>query len=216
MVDLIRKFRGLFRNRSTINNWHALFLSLLSSRIFGINKSEQYKVELKQSLVHYIPHADLRRVVDLFSVSIADICFGEYKKSYGHEFVVHEGEVVVDIGAHLGRFCLPTFKKYPNIRMYAFEPDSTNYNCLLRSLNDNDFDDSKFKIENVAVYSKEGYFDFSIGPESSQGSLSEIGFFLNNPDANSLAVKTKTLETIFKENKIERCKLLKIDCEGSF
>lgn len=218
IIDIIRHYIGLYKNRKIIKNWFYLFVEFLNNKLFKkkiTDKSVQIKAIISPSLIHYFPTADLKRVIDLFSVSIADVCFNRYKNFYGKDFILNKGDVVIDIGAHIGRFCLPTFLKYPDIRMYAFEPDVVNYNCLLRSISENHFDKSNFQVENIAVFNKTGNYNFSIGSESSQGSLSEIGFFLDSTHSNRLTVKTKTLETIFNENHIEKCNLLKIDCEGS-
>ena len=215
--DIRRFYLGLYNNRKIIKNWFSLFIKFLENKLLKkmSDKSIQIKAIISPSLIQYFPIADLKRVIDLFSVSIADVCFNHYKKLYGKEFILNKGDVVIDIGAHIGRFCLPTFLKYPNIRMYAFEPDVVNYNCLLRNISENYFDKSNFQVENIAVFNKTGNYNFSIGPESTQGSLSEIGFFLDSSHSNRVTVKTKTLETIFNENHIEKCNLLKIDCEGS-
>src|SRR4030095_15337322 len=48
--------------------------------------------------------------------------------------VFREGDILVDIGAHVGVMSIYLAKKYPFIRIYALEPDPVNYACLIRNL----------------------------------------------------------------------------------
>jgi FkbM family methyltransferase len=211
IVSLLRFFKGLYRSKNIITNWNKLFVLFLKNK--NSNKNLQVKVLIDDKTINYIPYKDLRRVVDLYSVSIADIFYNGYKKIYNQNFTLRKDDVVIDIGAHLGRFSFPTLVKYQGIKVYAYEPDVVNFNCIKNSIERNDF--SNMLVENVAVFDKEGYYNFSNGPESSQGSLTEVGFFIDTSNSKKTSVKTKTLESIFIEKDIKKCKLLKIDCEGS-
>jgi len=47
---------------------------------------------------------------------------------------VAPGDVIIDIGAHVGVFSIYAAKKWPEARILAFEPSATNYARLLRNL----------------------------------------------------------------------------------
>ena len=48
--------------------------------------------------------------------------------------ILREGDIVVDIGAHVGVVSIFLAKKYPFIRVYAVEPEPTNFECLRRNI----------------------------------------------------------------------------------
>jgi FkbM family methyltransferase len=47
---------------------------------------------------------------------------------------VEPGDVILDIGAHVGGFSIYAAKRWPQARILAFEPSTTNYQRLLRNL----------------------------------------------------------------------------------
>jgi len=122
---------------------------------------------------------------------------------------------LIDMGAHIGGFSLPIYVKNPEIRVLAFEPDPVNFSCLEHSLGENKINRRRFKINNKAVFSHTGRIKFSVGPETTQGSVTKVGFFLKDNNCNHLWVRSISVKEIFSKYKIKRCKLLKIDCEGS-
>lgn len=118
------------------------------------------------------------------------------------------GDVVVDIGAHVGVISLYLANKYPDIKVYAYEPIPANFERLLRNIGAN-------KAKNVvavnkAVTSDGRNIDLYGNPEVTSGGASLFGDGEIKTEA-----ETVTLEQLFEKHEIERCKLLKIDCEGS-
>jgi FkbM family methyltransferase len=118
------------------------------------------------------------------------------------------GDVIVDVGAHVGVVSLYLANKYPDIQVYAYEPVPSNFKRLLRNIEAN-------KIENVVAVNKavtsdgrniELYGDI----EKSSGGIS-----MYEDSEIKIEAESVTLKQIFEEHKIIRCKLLKIDCEGA-
>jgi FkbM family methyltransferase len=128
---------------------------------------------------------------------------GEYSK---HDFQIKKKDTVIDVGAHIGLFSLYASQHCTKGQIYAFEPMKENYEVLKSNIQINNF--SNIKAENYAI----------------SKSTSKIILYQNNDDSghskfiktnNPIEVNSKSLNDFFNEEKIEKCDLLKLDCEGS-
>ena len=121
---------------------------------------------------------------------------------------------VIDIGSHIGIFCLYALQYCD--RVFCFEPDTNNFNLLVENLDKN-------KAANVFVFkqacsSKTGSMQLYLNDHDlSAHSLYKKGTesIKNNVTSRGTTVKTITLEDIFKQNKIESCDFLKMNCEAA-
>ncbi len=127
--------------------------------------------------------------------------------------VFREGDVCVDVGAHLGVLSLYLAKKYPFITVYALEPDPVTYECLKRNIDLN-------HLTNVLAMNK------GVSGTASKKTLyvnsSYNGMATINPKLASsyhtirvVNVETTTLEQLFMEYGISHCRLLKVTAPGS-
>jgi len=87
---------------------------------------------------------------------------------------------------------------------YLFEADPSTYSQLEKKYASFD----KLTLNNNAVYSEEGFVDFSVNGEFIGG----IAKHTQNKSVESVKVKTITLDKYFKDKKIN---LIKIDVEGA-
>ncbi len=120
------------------------------------------------------------------------------------------GDVVVDIGAHVGVFAIYLAKRHPDISVLAFEPDPVNFHNMLANLAAN-------RVENVvpnhlAVTCDARPFTLDRPPDNSGGAG---GHYTRREGFARATVPSITLDGIFERFAITRCKLLKIDCEGA-
>ena len=122
------------------------------------------------------------------------------------------GDVVVDIGGHVGVMSIFIAKSYPFVKVFAFEPVPQNAELFRKNLSSN-------HVQNVELFE---------GAVTGDGrSLSLAGRLDKNSggaSAHTVQVSSKherwvvpswTLKDIFDRHDIRACKLLKIDCEGS-
>lgn len=125
-----------------------------------------------------------------------------------------EGDVVIDIGANIGVVSIYLAKKYPFLKIYAYEPVVENYNNFIENIKLNKVPEGRIYAFNMAVTSDERDITMNINVLNSGGSSVEnIVAIGAKPDNNN--IKSISLENILNTNNIKKVKLLKIDCEGS-
>lgn len=123
------------------------------------------------------------------------------------------GDLVLDLGAHVGIVSLYLAKKYPFIDVYAYEPSPENYRHLLMNVASN-------KAQNVHTFNRAvtadgrtlnmiAYYECNSG--GATGQLREMKL----PHRVNFEAQSTTLDSIFRERGVDSCKLLKIDVEGS-
>ncbi len=130
---------------------------------------------------------------------------------YGLKGIPFEaGDRVIDVGAHVGAFAMLIAKLHPDVHVLAYEPFPENFKCLEYNLHVN-------HVKNVTPYKVAITGDgrsltMATNPWNSGGATS---------NAKSLTasyaegIPSVTLDQVFDAHKIRRCKLLKVDCEGS-
>ena len=124
---------------------------------------------------------------------------------------VHEGDIVIDIGAHVGYYTLLMAQLVgENGKVYSFEPDPVNFQLLKKSVEINGF-------ENVVLIQK-----------AVSNITDKVKLFLGDDDSainriydaklgdakESIDVESVTIDEYFKEND-ELINFIKIDSEGS-
>jgi len=125
----------------------------------------------------------------------------------GLHFSPAQDLVVIDIGAHIGTFSVSTAWRFKQSRVYSFEPFKENFDMFLSNIELN-------RVNNVfpsmaAVAGQRGMVSLGISDSNTGGhSICFAG-------QSSTLVEALTLSDVFSSNGLERCDLLKIDCEGA-
>ena len=122
------------------------------------------------------------------------------------------GDVVIDIGANIGIVALYLAKKHPGIRIIAIEPVPTTFRHLQENLGLNGV--SNVTALNCAVTRDGRDLTMIVNPGHSGGSTGHLRN-MKQPGHYNLTVRSRTLDGIFDEYVPDRCRLLKIDCEGA-
>jgi FkbM family methyltransferase len=123
------------------------------------------------------------------------------------------GDIVVDIGGNIGMVSIFLAKKYPFLKIYAFEPVKENFDNFKSNILLNKISDGIIHLENKAVTKDGRNVNLTFMRENSGGS--NIFEIPNMTNKKSNISESLTLEQIFLENNIKDCKLLKMDCEGA-
>ncbi len=113
--------------------------------------------------------------------------------------------VVIDIGANIGAFTIPSAKIAEKV--FSFEPEKDNFKLLKKNVQLNKL--KNVYLFNCAVLDKEGEKELFISLDKT----ARHNFYLKSNI--SKIVKIISLKQIFDENNINFCHFLKIDTEGS-
>lgn len=139
---------------------------------------------------------------------VAKVVMREIEKGYRlDEIDFQPGDIVIDIGAQVGIVSTYLGKKYPDIRILAYEPVPQNYQRLIRNLAAND-------VHNVTAFRMAVTGDGRMLKLSGnlQGNSGGVSAF-TNPSDQTFEAPSITLDQIL--DKLPHVKLLKIDCEGA-
>jgi len=116
-------------------------------------------------------------------------------------------DTIIDIGAHIGFFArraAPLAK-----RVICFEPVEANFSLLRINMDHPPF--AHVKVHPVAIAEKEGPLEFFFSPTDPSSHTMLPG---KEGCVMPMRVEATTLDRVFRENSVETCDLLKLDCEG--
>jgi len=105
-----------------------------------------------------------------------------------------DGDVVIVVGAHVGGFTLLLTTLDKKLEIYSYEPVTSNYDMLIENIKKNPSD--------CNIHA----FDLAL---SDRNEHKQVEWYQYANTARFI-----TLNDIFNDNKIEKCKLVKFDCEG--
>ena len=147
----------------------------------------------------------------------------DFKVMTSHEdeiierFLPKQGDIVVDIGAHIGLYTIMSSKRVgSNGKVVAIEPDPSNFEMLNRNIKLNQL--TNVLPLNYAVYSKETKVKLYLPEEKSGHTIYNTMMVLDRAKANEkfVEVNANTLDNLLQENGIEQqLNWIKIDVEGA-
>ncbi len=132
---------------------------------------------------------------------------GNYEPVITEKFeqYINSGDIVYDIGAHVGYYSLIASKKVGNDGyIYAFEPLPRNLSFLYRHCSFNDV--KNIKVMEAAVSFQEGIRRFAESKDdTAMGHLSNEG---------EIEVKSIVIDKLIEKKEIKPANVMKIDVEG--
>ena len=193
MLTYREKIAILLRSRKKFKNWYLyplIYLNIIKRGFvtFKTNSGLKMKIRVKST--------DLMQLTTIWLTR-------EYEAP---GFEIKENDTIIDVGGHIGLFMLFCEQFCHKGKIYCFEPASDNYKIFLDNTKLNNFK-NVFPF-NIAVSKQDGKIPLYLNDDTSGHSI-----FLKN--SNSIQVDSITLQKIFDLNNIEKCNLLKLDCEGS-
>jgi len=126
---------------------------------------------------------------------------------------LNQGELIIDIGAHIGFFSICAGRKVgPTGHVYSYEPMNENFEILKYNIRQNGMQ-RVITPSKLAVALHEGPMGLFISPDNTGGhGIIRNAIFSSVQIEN---IQATTLRRIFKDNDIEVCDFLKMDCEGA-
>lgn len=120
------------------------------------------------------------------------------------------GDQVIDIGAHVGMFTVYLAKRHPEVQITALEPDPVNF----AHFRDNLARNGVYGVRTLqrAVTADGRRFPLWRPPHNSGGAG---GYYRDTVGFSPSVAESSTLSELLDELGIERCRLLKVDCEGA-
>jgi FkbM family methyltransferase len=136
----------------------------------------------------------------------------------GHEghivgrFTPKEGDTVIDIGAHIGRYTITSSKQVgKNGKVVAIEADPENFQLLKRNIALNKL--TNVMPLNYAVFSERT--KIKLYEQSASAKYNSIMLTRAAKTKNYVEVNADTLDSILKLNGVNRVNWIKIDVEGA-
>lgn len=136
----------------------------------------------------------------------------------GHEshivgrFTPKEGDTVIDIGAHIGRYTIPSSKKVGNTgKVVAIEADPENFELLKRNIALNKL--TNVLTLNYAVFSTRTRM--KLYEQSASAKYNSLMLARAAKTKNYVEVNADTLDNILKLNEVNQVNWIKIDVEGA-
>jgi len=130
------------------------------------------------------------------------------------EKLVHQGDIVFDVGANVGDWSIATLQAHSPLTIYAFEPAPTPYALLQKHLNEY----NNISINNLALSDTTGKANFNYyQKDSTMGGLFKrpIVEKIFHQQPSCFEVNTQTLDSFCQERSINNIDFLKIDTEGA-
>ena len=179
-------------------------------RIIKIVKNWREFLQAKLSRTP-IPKLYLRNGITLTSPAEVDLSFLFHEiwleEIYDLDgYRLKEGDVVLDIGANIGVFAIYVATRQKDVSVFAYEPFQTNVEFLRKNVSDSGID--TIHIFEKAIAGKTENRNIKVEENWVTNSISS-----NNDDAEGLQVSCISLNDAIE--KMDKCDLLKIDCEGS-
>ncbi len=136
----------------------------------------------------------------------------------GHEshivgrFTPKEGDTVIDIGAHIGRYTITSSKQVGNTgRVVAIEADPENFELLKRNIALNNL--TNVLPLNYAVFSTRTRM--KLYEQSASAKYNSLMLARAAKTKNYVEVNADTLDNILKLNEVNQVNWIKIDVEGA-
>ena len=193
MGNNLNRFKIFLESRKFFKNWYLyllIFLKISKSefKIFETNSGFKMKIRVKST--------DLMQLTTIWVVKEYDV----------PGFEIKNNDTIIDVGGHIGLFTLFCKQYAKNGKIFCYEPFFENFKILEDNIKMNDLD--HVFSNNMAVSKTDGDIPIYISND-------ESGHSILQKNSSSIQVKSISLKKIFDDNNIQRCNLLKLDCEGS-
>lgn len=201
--NLLDKFRHVSSRIRAYKNWYTLVWPM--TRL--LNPSRIMRMRDGGCLyVRNIFSSDFVVAHEMFS-----------RDDYGLSRVVsvHETPVILDLGANIGAFSVAAAMRFPNAKIFAYEPEEENFQILLKNIELNKLTD-RVVPRQAAVAGHDGVQKLFLSNfEYGHSLVKEFIVEEKINETEMLSVSCVTLKNILDTNRLRYADLIKMDIEGS-
>jgi len=126
-------------------------------------------------------------------------------------FELGRQDVVIDVGAHTGLFSVFASMRAKDGRIISVEPDPENFRVLEQNIGLNGI--VNITPLNIALSDRSGEAELTLSADTISHSLHSK--LVTESGSRKIPVKTKGLNNLVEEYRIDRIDFLKMNCEGS-
>jgi len=136
------------------------------------------------------------------------------KISGKEDYKLNERDIIIDVGANVGLFCVYAARIAKKGKVFAFEPVKENFDRLINNININKI--KNIVVENKGLSNKKKKAKIYLCEKNTGGHSTNKNKFayLNEKIRSTEMIELITLQDVFDTYKIKKCNFLKIDCEG--
>jgi len=197
LQNLLHRFSIGIKIIRLFKNWYKMTI------YFSEDKNISPILELRKGLKFYTNNnlLDVVAIVENFGF--------ENEHDYFKMTNILKKSCIIDIGANIGAFSIYTATRFPDAEIFSYEPDPKNFEKFIKNIELN-------KIKNISPHNQAvGKIKGNVNLYSdNKGNFGTVGSSLVNTGPKYLVISCVTLDDILKDNHIEKCDFLKIDCEG--
>lgn len=122
---------------------------------------------------------------------------------------ISSGDVVLDVGAHVGLFTKRALREGPSL-VVAIEPSPLSVECLRRNLV-REVASGRVLVYPKGVWNEEKHLEMSL----SEGVSGEDSFVHESQNAKKILLPVTTIDKLARELNLQRVDFIKMDIEGS-
>jgi FkbM family methyltransferase len=216
IVELIKKYQdgeiekhGFVRNayeyHRIIEDYQALLESAGIERI--VIDKENIVFEFSNNVKIY------HSLADMYGIPLQFLNFGGYEKEELAVMrdLIEEGDVIFDIGAHVGWYGINLNRYYKNITLHSFEPMPANFRNLVNNFRLNGLDTSR--AYNIGLFNENKTVEFYFDTENSKAS--SLTNLRGTDSVEKVTCEVRALDDFCEEKQLHHVDFIKCDVEGA-
>ena len=191
---------GMKRNLARLRKVHRLYRNWRTVLKMRKIPDAHFKVQMRTGAVFNIIHILDRNGIE-----------DSYTSHYTKYRPIKDGDVVIDIGASIGAFSIYAAMAAKGVTVYSYETRRNGFEKMRENIMENGLE-GKITALNKAVSNRDGKVTMHTNYAVSSG---DSMFQTERVTTSTEEMDSTTLEAIFRDNCIDFCHFLKINCEGA-
>lgn len=126
-----------------------------------------------------------------------------------------QANLIFDVGSHTGATTIEYLEHFPSAKVFAFEPEPANLDVVTRALGPYY---ERVTVVDAALSENDGNAVFHVNSHNGTHSLLPIGdvqyWAAHEKEVERIQVKTRSLDSISTEYKIDHIDIVKMDIQG--